>query len=51
MVGAPAYATFCDAHGLRDRVEQLLTGVDVDDGEALRAAADEAREMVASTSP
>jgi pyruvate,water dikinase len=46
VVGAPAYAAFCDAHGLRDRLEELLGEVDVDDSEALRDAAAEARSMV-----
>jgi pyruvate,water dikinase len=46
VVGAPAYAAFCDANGLRDRLERLLSDVDVDDSEALRAAAATARSMV-----
>ncbi len=51
VVGAPAYAAFCDANDLRGRVQQLLSGVDVDDGAALRAAAAEAREMVVAEPP
>jgi pyruvate,water dikinase len=46
VVGAPAYAAFCDANGLRMRLERLLDDVDVDDSEALRVAAEEARSMV-----
>ena len=39
VVGAPAYAAFCDAGGLRGRIEERLDEVDVDDTEALDAAA------------
>ena len=46
VVGAPAYATFCDVGGLRGRIEQLLEGVDVDDSDALGTATAEVREMV-----
>jgi pyruvate,water dikinase len=46
VVGAPAYAAFCDEHGLRARLAELLSGVDVDDTAALEAAASEARAMV-----
>jgi pyruvate,water dikinase len=46
VVGAPAYAEFAGG-GLRDRVAERLAGVDVDDPEALRRAADEARALVA----
>ena len=47
VVGAPAYAAFCDENGLRERLESLLSEVDVDDSEALRKASAEARTMVA----
>ena len=46
VVGAPAYALLCDTGGLRHRLEELLGSVDVDDGQALRDAAAEARAMV-----
>ena len=46
VVGAPAYAAFCDAGGLRGRIEERLDGVDVDESEALGAAAAEVRTMV-----
>jgi pyruvate,water dikinase len=37
-IGAPAYAEFCDANGLRDRITALLENVDVDDTAALETA-------------
>ena len=46
VVGAPAYAAFCDEHGLRSRLGGLLEGIDVDDTSALETAAAEARAMV-----
>jgi pyruvate,water dikinase len=46
VVGAPAYASFCDANGLRTRIQERLDGVDVDDTEALGAAAADVRRMV-----
>ncbi len=46
VVGAPAYAEFCDSSGLRARIEERLEGVDVDDTEALTAASAEVRAMV-----
>ncbi|MET0973927.1 MAG: phosphoenolpyruvate synthase [Thermoleophilaceae bacterium] len=46
VVGAPAYAAFCDAGGLRGRIEERLDEVDVDDSEALGAAAADVRTMV-----
>ena len=49
VVGAPAYALFADASGLRERIAALLTGVDVDDPTALEGAAREVRALVEST--
>jgi pyruvate,water dikinase len=46
VVGAPAYAAFCDAGGLRGRIEARLAGVDVEDTEALERAATEVRAEV-----
>jgi pyruvate,water dikinase len=47
VVGAPAYAEFAGG-GLRERIAERLAGVDVDDSEALRRAADEVRALVAA---
>ena len=38
VVGAPAYAAFCVQTGLRERLAELLDGVDVEDTAALQAA-------------
>jgi hypothetical protein len=38
VVGAPAYASFCDSGGLRERIAGRLETLDVDDTEALAAA-------------
>ncbi len=46
VVGAPAYAEFCEAGGLRGRITERLQDLDVDDTEALSAAAVEVRAMV-----
>ena len=46
VVGAASYALFCDAAGLRERIERRLEQVDVDDTSELERAADEVREMV-----
>src|SRR5690349_2896878 len=46
VVGAPAYAAFCEAGGLRRRVADLLDGVDVDDTDALSAASARVRALV-----
>ncbi len=46
VVGATAYAVFCDARGLRDRIAERLGSLDVDDPTALEAAAAEIRGRV-----
>jgi len=46
VLGAPAYAAFCDESGLRERLEELLAVLDVEDGAALEAASAAAREAV-----
>ena len=46
VVGAAAYAAFCDGGGLRERIEERLAAVDVDDTPALEQAAGEVRAMV-----
>ena len=48
VVGAPAYAAFCDAYGLRDRIASRLEKLDVDDTAALEAASTEVRTTVES---
>jgi phosphoenolpyruvate synthase/pyruvate phosphate dikinase len=35
VIGAPAYAAFCDGHGLRDRIAAALEDLDPDDPEGL----------------
>jgi pyruvate,water dikinase len=49
VVGAPAFAAFCDDSGLRGELETLLASVPVDDTPALDAAAAEARRLVLQT--
>src|ERR1019366_7302415 len=44
VVGAPAYATFCDESGLRAQLEKTLADIDIEDGAALEAAATAARQ-------
>ena len=46
VVGAPTYAAFCDAGGLRQRIAARLEAVDVDDAAALEEAAAAIRRMV-----
>ena len=46
VVGAPAYAAFCDDGGLRSRVADALASVDVDDPADLDRASGEVRKMV-----
>jgi pyruvate, water dikinase len=48
VVGAPAYAAFCDVGGLRERIESILSSVDVDDTGDLGRASGEVREIVES---
>ena len=47
VVGAPAYAAFCDQSGLRERLAEELEGLDVEDTAALEAAAGRAQALVA----
>ncbi len=44
VVGAPAYADFCDESGLRAQLQETLAGIDVEDGTALQAASKLARQ-------
>jgi pyruvate,water dikinase len=46
VVGAPAYAAFCDDTGLRGRIATRLAGLDVDDTAALERASREVREEI-----
>ena len=46
VVGAPSYAIFCDVGGLRERIEERLSSVDVDDTAELDRATKEVRVMV-----
>jgi pyruvate, water dikinase len=46
VIGAPAYAAFCDMGGLRTRIEQRLGDLDVDDTDELNRAAEEVRAWV-----
>ncbi len=48
VVGAPAYAAFCDGRGLRERIEAALASVDIDDPVALAASAEELRRQIES---
>lgn len=45
VIGAPAYATFCTETGLRERLSELLDGVNVEDTATLQAASVAAREL------
>jgi pyruvate,water dikinase len=47
VVGAPAYAAFCDESGVRARLVAELDGLDVDDTASLAAASARARAFVA----
>jgi pyruvate, water dikinase len=49
VVGAPAYAAYCEQTGLRERLAELLDGVDVEDTAALQAASAAARELFDTT--
>ena len=46
VIGAPAYAAFCEQSGLRERVAARLADLDVEDTAALEAAAREVREEI-----
>jgi pyruvate,water dikinase len=46
VIGAPAYAAFCEAAGLRERIAERLSGLDPDDTAALNDAARDVRAMV-----
>ncbi|MGN6664724.1 MAG: phosphoenolpyruvate synthase [Solirubrobacterales bacterium] len=46
VVGAPAYAAFCDETGLRERIAARLAGLDVNDTAALERASREVRKDI-----
>jgi pyruvate, water dikinase len=46
VIGAPAYAAFCEESGLRSRLEEVLGELDIEDGAALEVAAADARRAV-----
>jgi pyruvate, water dikinase len=48
VIGAPAYAAFCDGNGLRDRIASALADLDPDDPEGLERHAARVREMIAA---
>jgi len=35
VIGAPAYAAFCEDTGLRTALDEILSGVDIEDSRAL----------------
>jgi pyruvate, water dikinase len=49
VVGAPAYAVFCAETGLRERLTELLDGLDVEDTAALQVASTAARRLFDDT--
>ena len=46
VVGAPAYAAFCDSGDLRERISAALADVDVDDAAALDVACRRVQRMI-----
>ncbi len=46
VIGAPVYGAFVSRTGLRARIEERLEGLDVDDSDALDAAARHCRELI-----
>jgi pyruvate,water dikinase len=46
VVGTPAFAELCEAHGLRARIDDRLRGVDLEDPRALRAASADVRDLI-----
>jgi pyruvate,water dikinase len=46
VIGAPAYAAFCDESGLRSRIADRLASVDVEETDRLDRAASEIRSMI-----
>ncbi len=49
VIGAPAYAAFCDRTGLRERLAEELEGLDPEDSEDLAAKADATHQLAGHT--
>ncbi len=49
VIGAPAFARFCDDTGLRTRLRELFAATDIQDSAMLEASAGRARELVEQT--
>ncbi len=49
VVGAPAYAAFCAETGLREKLTEMLKGLDVEDTRALASASAKARALFDET--
>ena len=49
VIGAPAYAAFCDGTGLRERLKAELADLDPEDSENLAAKAKATHELSEST--
>lgn len=49
VIGAPAFARFCDETGLRTQLRELFAATDVQDSAMLEASAGRARELVEQT--
>jgi pyruvate,water dikinase len=49
VIGAPAYAAFCDSTGLRRRLQEILAGLDPEDTEQLQARATAAHQASHTT--
>jgi pyruvate,water dikinase len=49
VVGAPSYAAFCDVTGLRERISERLSGLNVEDVKALEQAAEDVRAAIEAT--
>ncbi len=49
VIGAPAYASFCEQTGLRARLAELLDDLDVEDNDALQSASAAARDLFDAT--
>jgi pyruvate,water dikinase len=46
VIGAPTYAAFCAESGVRDRLDEILAHVEIEDGAALETASALARQAV-----
>ncbi len=46
VIGAPTYARYCEESGVRGRLDEILSAVNIEDGTALEAASAAARQAV-----